>query len=213
MEMGSSVYVLSIVKEASEKAAPGRPPAYSEAHVIKALEIIGSGDGIGRQLLSEKLRLGEGTIRTLVRRLRGLGLLSISRGGMTLTEGGLEALLELKERMLATKFPETNITVGSRNYAVLVRGAGGSVDKGIEQRDAALIAGADGATTLVYDGEKLIMPGLEVEVDPATTRHILDAFKPCRGDVVIIGSARDSLDAEIGAKSAALKLLERIHNH
>jgi len=210
--MGSSVDVLSIVKEASEKTAPGRPPAYSEAHVIKALEIIGSDGGIGRQLLSEKLRLGEGTIRTLVRRLRGLGLLSISRGGMNLTEGGHSALLELKERMFATEFPETNITVGSRNYAVLVRDAGGSVDKGIEQRDAALIAGADGAATLVYDGEKLVMPGVEVEVDPATAKDILDAFKPGRGDVVIIGSARDPLDAEIGAKSAALKLLERMHD-
>ncbi|MDH5199458.1 MAG: hypothetical protein OEW93_01105 [Candidatus Bathyarchaeota archaeon] len=114
--------------------------------------------------------------------------------------------------MFATEFPETNITVGSRNYAVLVRDAGGSVDKGIEQRDAALIAGADGATTLVYDGEKLVMPGVEVEVDPSTAKHILDAFKPCRGDVVIIGSARDPLDAEIGAKSAALRLLERMHD-
>lgn len=210
--MDSNVGVLSIVKEAIEKTAPGRPPAYSEAHVIKALEIIGSEGGIGRQLLSEKLRLGEGTTRTLVRRLRGSGLLGISRGGMTLTEWGHSALVELKKLMFAMEFPEMSITVESRNYAVLVRDASGSVDKGIEQRDAALIAGADGATTLVYDGEKLVMPGVMVEVDPAIAKHIVDAFKPGRGDVIIIGSARDPLDAEIGAKSAALKLLERMRD-
>lgn len=210
--MDSNVGVLSIVKEAIEKTAPGRPPAYSEAHVIKALEIIGSEGGIGRQLLSEKLRLGEGTTRTLVRRLRGSGLLGISRGGMTLTEWGHSALVELKKLMFAMEFPEMSITVESRNYAVLVRDASGSVDKGIEQRDAALIAGADGATTLVYDGEKLVMPGVMVEVDSAIAKHIVDAFKPGRGDVIIIGSARDPLDAEIGAKSAALKLLERMRD-
>jgi len=193
-------------------SSSGRFPSFTEAHALKALELIGEGAGIGRQQLSRELGLGEGTVRTLLSRMKAAGLLETSRGGTTLTSKGHGLLKRFGELIPAGEFPETDATVGPRNYAILVRGAGESVKKGIEQRDAALIAGADGATTLVHDGDGLVMPGVEVEVDPSTAKHILDAFKPCRGDVVIIGSARDPLDAEIGAKSAALRLLERMHD-
>ena len=194
------------------ESSSGRFPSFTEAHALKALELIGEGAGIGRQQLSRELGLGEGTVRTLLSRMKAAGLLETSRGGTTLTSKGHELLKRFGELIPAGEVPETDATVGPRNYAILVRGAGESVKKGIEQRDAALIAGADGATTLVHDGDGLVMPGVEVEVDPSTAKHILDAFKPCRGDVVIIGSARDPLDAEIGAKSAALRLLERMHD-
>ena len=194
------------------ESSSGRFPSFTEAHALKALELIGEGAGIGRQQLSRELGLGEGTVRTLLSRMKAAGLLETSRGGTTLTSKGHGLLKRFGELIPAGEFPETDATVGPRNYAILVRGAGESVKKGIEQRDAALIAGADGATTLVHDGDGLVMPGVEVEVDPSTAKHVLDAFKPCRGDVVIIGSARDPLDAEIGAKSAALRLLERMHD-
>lgn len=199
---------LDIVHRIVEKVAPGRPPAYSEAHVLKALELIGSALGIGRQRLSRELRLGEGTVRTLVKRMKGSGLVDVSRGGMTLTSRGNEILTELEERILTCEFPETSITVSSQNYAVLIKGAAGNVRRGIEQRDAALISGAKGATTLIYDGEQLLMPGTALELDNSTTSYILENLKPGKGDVIIIGSSNNLFEAEMGAKSAALKLLE-----
>jgi hypothetical protein len=207
--VGTKVDVLRIVRGISEKAAPGRPPAYSEAHVLRALVLIGAGKGIGRQQLSKELRLGEGTVRTLVNRMRGRGLLYTSRGGMTLTPEGQKLLTAFGEIFFAAEFPDTQLTVGSSNYAVLVKGAGRKIRRGVEERDAAIIAGAEGATTLVYDGERLQMPGMEMEIDSSTVDHIHKSLRPSKGDVIIIGSANDPFEAEMGAISAALKLLNR----
>jgi hypothetical protein len=198
---------LAALKQVTDVEVVGRIPAFLEAHVLKALELIGAG-AIGRGQLAKELRLGEGTIRTLVGRMKGLGLLSTSRGGMTLTESGLGVLSGFHGLLKSTEIPETTMTVDSKNYAVLVYGAAGVVSKGIEQRDAALMAGAKGATTLVREEGRLIMPGMEDPFDPAVIEFIEDALKPSDGDVVIMGSSDDSFLAEIGAKTAALKLLE-----
>lgn len=192
--------------------SPGRIPSFTETHALKALELIGNGANIGRQQLSRELRLGEGMIRTLVNRMKGLGLLNTSRGGMTLTPRGKKLLKDINELISSTHFPETEITVGSENYAILVRGAGEDIRKGIEQRDAAMIAGADGATTIIYDGERLLVPGMDMVVGPSTEGYLIENLRPNKGDVIIIGSAKDIFDAEMGAKAAALKLLDETIN-
>ena len=199
---------LSVLRQVVAKLTPGRSPSYTEAHVLKAMELLGAGDGIGRQQLARELRLGEGTIRTMVSRFKSLKLVNASRGGMGLTDKGREVLTEFGRMLSASEMPETPLTVGSKNYAVLVKGASASVSLGIEQRDAALIAGALGATTLVYDGENLLMPGTSEELDPETRRLILTSLSPRQGDVIVIGSSSDRHLAELGAKAAALELLD-----
>jgi hypothetical protein len=199
---------LSILKEIARKVAPGRPPSYTEAHALMGIEAIGSGLGIGRQQLSRELGLGEGTIRTLVGRMKALGLVETSRGGMSLTGDGeaiLEALGDLFWGCGLTTLP---ITVGTINYAVLIRGAASKVKGGIEQRDAAIIAGASGATTLVLDDEGLRMPGMDEPLDESVRSLIMEELGPSLGDAMIIGSSDDPILAEMAAKSAALKLLE-----
>lgn len=197
----------SILKEITGKVAPGRPPAYTEAHALIALERIGAGR-VGRQQLSKELGLGEGTIRTLVRRLKALDLIETSRGGMKLTEGGEGLLSRFDETLKTVDFPPTPITVGSVNNAVLVRRAASKVRRGIEQRDAAIIAGASGATTLVLDDQGLRMPGMEEPIAESVRSLIKEALEPSLGDAIIIGSSDDPILAEMAAKSAALKLLD-----
>jgi hypothetical protein len=197
-----------VLREIAGKVAPGRPPAYTQAHALIGLELIGAGLGVGRQQLSRELGLGEGTIRTMVSRMRGLGLVDASRGGMSLTEEGRGVLEELNEATSTSEIPETPLTVGIKNYAVLVKGTSAGVSLGIEQRDAALMAGALGATTLVCDGESLLMPGTSEELDPETRRLILASLSPREGDVIVIGTSDDQHLAELGAKAAALKLLD-----
>ena len=198
---------LSVLREIAGKVAPGRPPAYSLAHALMGLELIGAGLGVGRQQLAKELRLGEGTIRTMVSRMRGLGLVNASRGGMSLTEKGREVLAELADVMSTSEIPETSLTVGSENHAVLVKGASAKVFLGIEQRDAALISGALGATTLVYEGGSLRMPGTAEDLDTGRSHLVLGDLGPGEGDVIIIGSSVDAFLAELGAKAAALELL------
>ena len=198
---------LSVLREITGKIAPGRPPAYTTAHALMGLEMIGAGLGVGRQQLSRELRLGEGTIRTMVTRMKGLRLVEATRGGMSLTEEGREVLAEANQVISSSEIPETSLTVGSNNHAVLVRGASAKVGLGIEQRDAALIAGALGATTLICKGGGLLIPGTSEKLDPEINRLILARLSPGEGDAIIVGSSDDPYLAELGAKSAALELL------
>jgi len=199
---------LSILREIAGKVAPGRPPAYTEAHALMGLEAIGSGLGIGRQQLSRELGLGEGTVRTLVGRMKVLGLVETSRGGMRLTVDGEAALEALGDLFWGCGLPALPITVGPINYAVLIRGAAPKVKGGIEQRDAAIIAGASGATTLVLDDRGLRMPGMVESLDESVRSLIMEEMEPSQGDAIIIGSSYEPILAEMAGKSAALKLFE-----
>lgn len=200
---------LAILSKIADKSAPGTSPAYSPVHTLIALELIGSVSGIGRQQLAKRLELGEGTCRTLVRRLRDEGLIDVSRGGMVLTSKGVVVKAKIGELIVSAELPETDLTVGPRNYAVLVRNVADRVRQGVEQRDVALIAGAKGATTLIYEEGRLRMPGMDMDPPGALARSLIDRLKPREGDVVIIGTANTSSSAEMGAKAAALELLRK----
>lgn len=196
-----------ILREIAERIAPGRIPSYTEAYVMKALELIESDGGIGRQRLSKELRMGEGSIRTLVKRLKNKKLIMTSRKGMVLTDNGHSLLDSLRNSMIGLEIPSSKITVSNANYAILVRDSADYVIRGIEQRDLAIIAGAKGATTLIYNGKSFLLPGMDIEIDSSIKDFLLSKLKPHKDDVLIIGTAVDSFSSEIGAKSAALDLL------
>ena len=54
------------------------------------------------------------------------------------------------------------------------------------------------------------MPGMEDYLDPTMIEFIEETLSPSDGDAVIIGSSDDAYMAEIGAISAALKLLDEM---
>ncbi len=62
----------------------------------------------------------------------------------------------------------------------------------------------------LYDGARFHMPGMEIEVEPTLARFLVDRLRPSAGDIVIIGTADTPSAAEIGAKTAALELLEEM---
>jgi DNA-binding XRE family transcriptional regulator len=129
---------------------------------------------------------------------------------MNLTEKGRELLAEIESIFSVTELPESPITIGSKNYAVLVKRASTKIRLGIEQRDAAMIVGAKGATTLISDEKGLRMPSMENAIEASLEKLILEELKPVSGDVVIIGSSNDRFLAELGAKSAALELASEV---
>jgi DNA-binding transcriptional regulator LsrR (DeoR family) len=198
---------ISTLKTISEKVAPGRQPGYISAHVLKTLEIIESELGVGRQQLAKRLDLGEGSARTMVKHLRNNGLLEISRKGMILTDEGRELLNEIRKRITSTEIHPTGLTVSNNDYAVLIRGVTSRIKSGVEQRDSALLAGAKGATTLIYRGDKFHVPSMNVETTDTMTKELIARLRPQDGDVIVIGTADTPLQAEIGAKAAALAML------
>jgi predicted transcriptional regulator len=187
------------------KKAPGRTSDFTEAYVFKALRIIQE-HKLGRKQLSERLGLGEGTIRTLVKRLLDEGLIETSRQGMSLKEEGKIVVKDINKVLVGIEFPKTSITVANKNFAVLVRNVSRNIRYGVEQRDEALLAGAKGASTLIMEAGEFIMPSVETGIDNESL-EFLKVLKPEEGDVVVIGSADSLLLAEIGAYSAALRLL------
>ncbi|HKT22119.1 MAG TPA: DUF4443 domain-containing protein, partial [Nitrososphaerales archaeon] len=94
---------------------------------------------------------------------------------------------------------------------ILVRSAGGAVSSGIQQRDASIRTGADGATTYAYRGDKFTVPGgssdCEKDFPSGTWSSLRGELKPRNGDAVIVCGAKDETSARLGALSAALTLL------
>lgn len=204
--------LLSLLKGIAGKIAPGRAPSFIEAHVIKALEIINTRKVVGRTRLSKELGLGEGTARTLVKHLKREKLVEVSRRGITLSESGKEMFSRLRCHLSeAVEIPPSPLTTGPHNVAVLVRNRGHAVKYGLEQRDAAIRAGASGATTLVFSQNRLSLPGVKESIlkDVSPIRDtLMSKLSPRENDAIIIGSAKDKRTAELGAKMSAIELLK-----
>jgi predicted transcriptional regulator len=202
---------LATIEQVACKIAPGKAPHFIEAHIVKALMII-SRKPIGRVSLSKALGLGEGSIRTLVKHLEKADLIETSREGIVLTRSGQKLVSNMKSRVSEIiDIPRSALTVGAFNVAVLVRGVADSVRAGLEQRDAAIKVGAQGATTLIFSNGRLSMPLTSEDVFrelPKIRELIISRLTPKEDDIVVIGSAGDKPAAELGAIAAALETLK-----
>jgi hypothetical protein len=205
------VNIIQTINKVAEKIAPGRSPSFAEAHVVKALEEIDQNDSVGRLKLSKDLHLGEGEARTLIKHLKKERLIRVSKSGISLSSSGRELLIGLRSLVSEpVEISSTPLTLGPLNVVVRVTGMKASVKYGLEQRDAALMAGAKGATTLVFSGNELMLPGTHEDAsksDPSI-RASLSRMDLKDGDVIIIGSAEERIKAELGARAAAFELLK-----
>lgn len=207
--------LLDDIERVMQKIAPGPAPSFNEAHVIKALEIIGNYGSVGRIRLSKKLGLGEGTTRTLLKHLKNEEIIKGSRKGISLSDRGKDLFSDLRDRLSkGIAVPKSRLTIGLFNVAVLVRDSAQAVKSGMEQRDVAIKSGASGATTLVFSNNKLSMPTREQDISismPSLYKQLLNKLRPKENDVIIVGSGENRELAEIGAKMAALQLLRNVN--
>jgi len=186
-------------------SAVGPLPRFAEVHVRRALELIAEHKTIGRKQLAKRLGVGEGSMRTILNQLKKQSLITSSRGGHALTAKGRRSLGKPLEFV---QIDAGDLTVGEVDVVTIVRGAAAKVKRGIEQRDEAIKAGADGATVLVFKAGKLQFPDSFTKVDEKVGK-LIKTFGPRDGDVVIIGTGRDVAKAEAGAKAAARTLTTR----
>jgi predicted transcriptional regulator len=204
--------LLEVIKRVMRQTAPGPAPSFNEAHVVKALEIVGECGAVGRIRLSKELGLGEGATRTLLKHLKSEGMTRSSRSGISFSEEGEKVFSDMRSKLSeGVEVPSTPLTIGTVNIAVLVRDAAQAVGSGMEQRDIAIKSGALGATTLVFSGNKLSMPKCVEDVSESTPLlhdKLVTKLNPSQNDVIIVGSGETREQAEMGAKMAALKLLK-----
>lgn len=196
-------------KIASEKA-PGPSPSFSLFHILNAIEVMAK-QPIGRGMLAENLKVGEGVVRTIINRLQKAGLITISKAGCVLTKEGLSLWKEYKAIFKEKVEIEKNeLTLAEYNFAILVKNHAHKVKSGMEQRDAAVMVGAKSATILLFKGQRLIIPSVSTNVAkdfPKAASQILKLLKPEENDVIIIVSANTPEKAQYGALAAAWALL------
>ncbi len=196
-----------LLRRVAERSSPGRSPSYGETQVLRALELV-SGEGIGRAALGVKLGIGEGVVRTLIKHLLAEGLVEVSTRGVKMSKKGDRLLSDIHAVILrGVEVPPTEDIVGGYGYVVLVRGVASRVRVGVEQRDAALLAGAKGATTIIFAKGEASIPGMDRGPSQPLVSFLEEKVRPEEGDAVIVGTGDTSADAWIGAYAAALSLI------
>ncbi|MCK4482274.1 DUF4443 domain-containing protein, partial [Candidatus Bathyarchaeota archaeon] len=177
----------------------------------RAMELIAE-TTIGRSKLAEELEVGEGTIRTIISRLKDSGLITTSKLGCTLTSKGLKFWKEYKAVFKKkVKIAKNELTLADYNFAILVKNHGHKVQSGMEQRDAAIMVGARGATTIMYKEGRLVIPPVSNNVAEYSTKwanQMVRLLQPEENDVIVIGSADSLVKAEYGALAAAWTLID-----
>jgi predicted transcriptional regulator len=194
-------------------AKAGAPPKFKEAHVNWVFWKIAQNQPMGRKMLVEHTGLGEGSLRTILDRLEEYGLVDSNKAGRSLTDNGAKVINKLKQMVRIEGIGQMAMTNKPYNCFVLVKRGAKAVKSGMEQRDAAIKAGRSGATTLVVQKGKLMMPGfgkdLNMEKDyPQDSDRLKRIMDPEEGDVVVIGSEDKPYRAEEAAWVAASTLLK-----
>lgn len=201
----------SLLKIAGERAA-GPAPTYSLPHILIVLIAIGETKSIGRQALANKAGLGEGAIRTILKRLGKEGYMEVNSQGCKLTAEGDRVYSELKRRIPRTiMLSKSELTVGKEQVAIVVRGVASRVSGGIEQRDAAIKMRALGATTYTIKDSKFQIPmgssDCETDFPSDMWAKLRGELQPNNGDVVIVCGSNDQKTSTLGVMSAALSLI------
>jgi hypothetical protein len=180
---------------------------FADYHVYRTLLLLSDGRRRGRKSLADSVNIGEGSMRTIIEFLRDKGYVDVKQTGIKISTKGMEFVRNLPIRM--ERLDPSDISIAMRNVAVLVKNRADSVTLGIEQRDAAIKAGAEGATTIVVKGGKLLVPPdyLLDKEKPEIAKGLRKLLSPGEGDIVIIGAAQEYDRAEDGALAAAFALL------
>jgi len=192
----------------------GVKPSFRAYHVFLALTSLRREGPLGRIALSKRLELGEAAVKTLVKRMRDLGLATVDRvAGVLLTEEGARIAKLLEDLMTYLGPLELGpICGGCRTYGLVLRGFR-RVLEGVgylRLRDLVVREGADGAL-IVYCGERPVMPVSGGFEEVAGTLGEVARGSCGSEDVLVISiccsSNKDCSKAPIGA---ALNLLDSL---
>ncbi|MFX0107080.1 MAG: DUF4443 domain-containing protein [Candidatus Hodarchaeota archaeon] len=179
-------------------AVDGRvAPSFKPYHAAVALVMIGREEPLGRYELCQNLSVGEGSARTLLKRLTEADYItSEGRQGQKLTNKGQSLFEEISRDIPIGLFLDVSrLVMFSEAFANLVKAKANRVKDGIRQRDEAIIQGGygkAGATTLVMKDGVLVMPPGDFQAISSyveETLLILESLRPADDDVVVIGSA------------------------
>ena len=198
------------MQQIAGKKAPGPSTTFTIFHVFYAVELLAQ-KRMGRNKLAEKLNVGDGAVRTIISRLKAAGLIEICKEGCRLTKKGLEIWQRFESIFLKrVEIPKSELSKSEFNFAFLVKNSGQKVGSGIDQRDAAIIAGARKALIIVFKSGHLRIESVSDCIEkqyPLAANLLLKELMPQDNDVIIIASADSPLKAKRGAFAASWSLI------
>lgn len=197
------------------EAADGRiAPAFKPYHAAVALILIGREQPLGRYELCEKMSIGEGSVRTLLKRLSEASLIEAEgKQGQKLTSKGKTLFDSItRDIPLGLTLKIRKLVMYEFAFANLVKGCSSRISDGVRQRDEAIIQGGydkAGATTLIQKSRSLVMPPDDFHIlqeYEQETLLVIESLRPDDGDVIIVGSADDESLAREVSMAAVMTL-------
>jgi len=205
-----AVSLKKFIQEIAGKKAPGPSTTFTVFHVFYALELM-SREPLGRNKLAKKLNVGDGAVRTIISRLRNAGLIETSKEGCSLTKMGLEVWGKFEQVFpKRVEIAKNELIESEFVFAFLVKNSGQKVRSGIDQRDAAIIAGARKALVIVFKDGHLCIESVSNNIEkdyPNAAGEILREFAPQDNDAIVIAGADSALRAKRGAFAASWSLI------
>lgn len=203
--------VLRSLRDVLESDYRGPRAVFTQVHVLKAILAIGQAGALGRGRLGSLTGLGQGEVRTLIKRLKDNQMIVIESEGCRLSIKGQKEYTNLTSILpWSSAVKAKDLALGEECWAVLVRGAAKGVRYGIEQRDAAIKAGADGAFTAIFRSDRFTIPGegTDCEKDgPSEPWITVRKASPHDDDAVIVTGSANESNSENGALAAVLTLI------
>ncbi len=183
----------------------GRSRGYVDTDILTVLLILGRDGRSGRDALADEIGVGYGSVRSILRILDSSGLIETYQTGSVLSSLGSRFMDSCPIALVDCTLPECS--VGGVQVAAVVRGSQCNVSNGMSQRDAGIMAGGLGCTTLTAggDGDLVMPPDTDItEAYPDSAGSIIEAVGPSEGDVILFGEAWDHSAALRAAVSAAM---------
>ena len=184
---------------------------YMDADILSVLLILRRDGRTGREALAEKVGVGYGSIRTILRILYASDLVDVYRTGSILSPLGKKFMDACPIVLADCTLP--GCSVGGVQMATIVHNSAHDITNGMPQRDYGIYAGGLGCTTLIYDDGKLFMPP-DVDVNtmyPDSADEIIKNNRLSNGDVIIFGEGSDEPSALRAAVVAAMHTVTPEH--
>jgi len=193
-----------------EKKGKGPLPSFMQVDLFRALWVLEQGK-ISRKALSQKLGIGEGSTRSILNHFLKRKIVKITQQGCSLTNAGRAVLSEIKRAVIRVlRVRGSPITFNQPAFGIHLKGLAHKLNKGLEERDEAIRAGAFGATVLIVKKGRFAFPGLKInDFAREVAKELKENFSSKDGDVLILGYSHNELAAERGAWNAAMHLLKK----
>ncbi len=200
-----------LTKASSEKR--GVKPRYRRADVYQTLLVLAREGPLGRLKIAERIGLGEASIKTMLRRLRDLGLVEVDPvAGAYLTSKGEEIINNLSDKIkppITVSLYETAKWPNSK--VVVLRKAADLLNKinVLEIRDELIRRGAHAALIIIVEDGVAKLAGVEEYVSEEINRIAKIAGADDK-DLVLVAWSPEPRESERALIEVALDLLPEL---